>query len=124
MVGAVGATDHLTRNADFVICHEAVPSNCTINRTVSGNAAWPIPDISSDDIKVGILSPRYRERSPASSSVKGAMEAPAGRSVRFVVSLKTQSLGEAQDRRWPLVKQWRETFQRAQTGGAVVACRN
>ena len=35
---------------------------------------------------------------------------------KVVVSLKTQSLGEAQDRRWPLVKQWRETFQRAQTG--------
>ena len=35
---------------------------------------------------------------------------------KIVVSLKTQSLGEAQDRRWPLVKQWRETFQRAQTG--------
>jgi integrase len=35
---------------------------------------------------------------------------------KIVVSLKTQSLGEAQDRRWPLVKHWRETFQRAQTG--------
>ena len=41
----------------------------------------------------------------------------AGRPLsKIVVSLKTQSLGEAQDRRWPLVKQWRETFQRAQTG--------
>ena len=35
---------------------------------------------------------------------------------KIVVSLKTQSLGEAQERRWPLVKHWRETFQRAQTG--------
>jgi len=41
----------------------------------------------------------------------------AGRPLsKVVVSLKTQSLGEAQDRRWPLVKQWRETFQRALTG--------
>ena len=41
----------------------------------------------------------------------------AGRPLsEIVVSLKTQSLGEAQDRRWPLVKQWRETFQRAQAG--------
>jgi hypothetical protein len=41
----------------------------------------------------------------------------AGRPLsKVVVSLKTQSLAEAQDRRWPLVKQWRETFQRAQTG--------
>jgi integrase len=41
----------------------------------------------------------------------------AGRPLsKIVVSLKTQSLGEAQARRWPLVKQWRETFQRAQTG--------
>jgi hypothetical protein len=41
----------------------------------------------------------------------------AGRPLsKIVVSLKTQSLGEAQERRWPLVKQWRETFQRAQTG--------
>jgi hypothetical protein len=41
----------------------------------------------------------------------------AGRPLsKIVVSLKTQSLGEARDRRWPLVKQWRETFQRAQTG--------
>jgi integrase len=36
-----------------------------------------------------------------------------------VVSLKTQSLGQAQDRRWPLVKQWRETFQRARTGDTL-----
>ncbi len=28
---------------------------------------------------------------------------------KIVVSLKTQWLGEAQDRRWPLVMQWRET---------------
>ena len=41
----------------------------------------------------------------------------AGRPLsKIVVSLKTQSLREAQDRRWPLVKQWRETFQRAQAG--------
>jgi integrase len=41
----------------------------------------------------------------------------AGRPLsKIVVSLKTQSLGEAQARRWPLVKQWRETFQRAQAG--------
>ena len=41
----------------------------------------------------------------------------AGRPLsKIVVSLKTQSLAEAQDRRWPLVKQWHETFQRAQTG--------
>ncbi len=41
----------------------------------------------------------------------------AGRPLsKIVVSLKTQSLAEAQDRRWLLVKQWRETFQRAQTG--------
>ena len=44
----------------------------------------------------------------------------AGRPLsKIVVSLKTQSLGEAQDRRWPLVKQWRETFQRAQTGESL-----
>ena len=44
----------------------------------------------------------------------------AGRPLsKIVVSLKTQSLGEAQNRRWPLVKQWRETFQRAQTGEAL-----
>lgn len=41
----------------------------------------------------------------------------AGRPLsKIVVSLTTQSLGEAQERRWPLVKQWRETFQRTQTG--------
>jgi hypothetical protein len=40
----------------------------------------------------------------------------AGRPLsKIVVSLTTQSLGEAQERRWPLVKQWRETFQRTQT---------
>jgi hypothetical protein len=38
---------------------------------------------------------------------------------KIVVSLKTQSLGQAQDRRWPLVKQWRETFQRALTGDSL-----
>lgn len=40
----------------------------------------------------------------------------AGRPLsKIVVSLKTP-LGEAQEPRWPLVKQWRETFQRTQTG--------
>jgi integrase len=44
----------------------------------------------------------------------------AGRPLsKIVVSLKTQSLGQAQDRRWPLVKQWRETFQRALTGDSL-----
>ena len=44
----------------------------------------------------------------------------AGRPLsKIVVSLKTQSLGQAQDRRWPLVKQWRETFQRALTGNSL-----
>jgi integrase len=35
---------------------------------------------------------------------------------KIVISLKTQSLTEAQERRWPLVKEWRETFRRALTG--------
>jgi hypothetical protein len=62
----------------MVLCHDALPENCTIS-----GLAWPIRDISSDDIKAGILSLRYRERSAASSSVKGATEAPAGRSARL-----------------------------------------
>jgi integrase len=49
--------------------------------------------------------------------VSNGRNGSAGRPLsKIVVSLKTQSLAEAQQRRWPLVKQWRETFQRAQTG--------
>jgi integrase len=32
---------------------------------------------------------------------------------KIVVTLNTQSLSEAQDRRWPLVNEWRENFRRA-----------
>jgi len=35
---------------------------------------------------------------------------------KIVVSLNTQSLAEAQERRWPLVNQWRENFRRALSG--------
>lgn len=40
-----------------------------------------------------------------------------GRSLgKIVVSLQTQSLADAQDKRWPLVNQWRENFKRALSG--------
>ncbi len=35
---------------------------------------------------------------------------------KIVVSLNTQSLSEAQERRWPLVHKWREAFERAASG--------
>ena len=57
--------------------------------------------------------PRALRGKFVSNGRNGSARRPLG---KIVVSLKTQSLGEAQDRRWPLVKQWRETFQRAQTG--------
>ena len=38
---------------------------------------------------------------------------------KVVVSLHTQSLHEAQQRRWPLVHEWREKFERARTGAPL-----
>jgi hypothetical protein len=38
---------------------------------------------------------------------------------KIVVSLNTQSLAEAQERRWPLVSQWRENFRRALSGAPL-----
>jgi hypothetical protein len=38
---------------------------------------------------------------------------------KIVVSLNTQSLAEAQERRWPLVNQWRENFRRALSGAPL-----
>jgi integrase len=38
---------------------------------------------------------------------------------KIVVSLNTQSLSEAQERRWPLVNQWRENFRRAMSGAPL-----
>ena len=38
---------------------------------------------------------------------------------KIVVSLNTQSLAEAQEKRWPLVNQWRENFRRAMSGVAL-----
>ena len=38
---------------------------------------------------------------------------------KVVVSLHTQSLHEAQERRWPHVQQWREKFERARTGAPL-----
>ena len=35
---------------------------------------------------------------------------------KIVVSLRTQALHEAQERRWPLVQEWRQKFERARTG--------
>ncbi len=35
---------------------------------------------------------------------------------KIVVSLRTASLREAQERRWPLVHEWRQKFERARTG--------
>ncbi len=35
---------------------------------------------------------------------------------KIVVSLHTQSLREAQERRWPLAQEWRQKFERARTG--------
>jgi integrase len=56
-------------------------------------------------------------RALRSKFVSDGRNGSAGRPLsKIVVSLKTQSLSEAQARRWPLVKQWRETFQRSQTG--------
>jgi integrase len=38
---------------------------------------------------------------------------------KIVVSLCTQSLSQAQERRWPLVHEWRENFKRAATGAPL-----
>jgi len=38
---------------------------------------------------------------------------------KITVSLRTQSLAEAQERRWPLVQQWRETFKRTKIGAPL-----
>lgn len=38
---------------------------------------------------------------------------------KIVVALSTQSLREAQDRRWPLVHEWREMFKRALSGAPL-----
>src|SRR5450759_3852621 len=35
---------------------------------------------------------------------------------KIVISLRTQSLSEAQEKRWPLVHEWRERFKRAMSG--------
>lgn len=47
-------------------------------------------------------------------ALQGRFVSHAGKPVtKVVVSLHTQSLKEAQDRRWPLVHEWRERFSRA-----------
>ena len=38
---------------------------------------------------------------------------------KITVSLRTQSLREAQERRWPLVHEWRQKFERARTGAPL-----
>lgn len=38
---------------------------------------------------------------------------------KIVISLNTQSLADAQERRWPLVNQWRENFRRAMSGAPL-----
>lgn len=38
---------------------------------------------------------------------------------KIVISLNTQSLAEAKDRRWPLITQWRENFRRALSGAPL-----
>src|SRR5487761_1325909 len=38
---------------------------------------------------------------------------------KIVISLHTQSLREAQERRWPLVQEWRQKFERARSGAPL-----
>ena len=57
--------------------------------------------------------------------VSNGRNGSAGRPLsKIVVSLKTQSLGEAQDRRWPLVKHMARNFPTGADRRAIVARRN
>ena len=95
----------------MAMCHEAVPSTCTISGHGMADTRYLKRRHQSWYFVAAI--PRALRGKFVSEGRNGSVGRPLS---KVVVSLKTQSLGEAQDRRWPLVKQWRETFQRAQTG--------
>ena len=44
---------------------------------------------------------------------------PGKQLAKIVISLNTQSLSDAQERRWPLVNHWRENFRRAMSGAPL-----